>query len=121
MKETNPVDLEKYNCTEIRVYVAGPYSSNPEANTDNAIFHGDWLAALGFFPYVPHLTHFWEQRHHHEYEFWLKQDMVWLRLCHAVLRLPGHSSGADGEVKEAESLGIPVFNDILTLNEHFKS
>jgi hypothetical protein len=35
-----------------------------------------------------------------------------LGLCDAVLRLPGHSAGADNDVRLAQERGIPVFHDI---------
>jgi hypothetical protein len=44
-------------------------------------------------------------------------DNQFLPCCAAVL---GPSGGADAEVKLAESLGIPVFNDIDKLAEFFK-
>ena len=34
--------------------------------------------------------------------------------CDAILRLPGHSSGADGDVRLAQARGIPVY---YALNE----
>lgn len=36
-------------------------------------------------------------------------------LCHAVLRLPGESSGADCEVVVAERMGLPVMYDLEVL------
>jgi hypothetical protein len=36
-------------------------------------------------------------------------------VSHAVLRLPGESTGADNEVKLANQLNIPVFHDMETL------
>ncbi len=45
-------------------------------------------------------------------EPWLTMDLAWVAVSDALLRLPGESTGADGEVAHAESLGIPVFHDI---------
>jgi len=53
----------------------------------------------------------------HEYQFWLDQDMEWLRVCDAVFRIFGESSGADKEVKEAERLGMPVYYSIFDVPE----
>jgi hypothetical protein len=43
---------------------------------------------------------------------WLDADLPWVAVSHAVLRLPGESSGADKEVALAGSLGIPVFDSV---------
>jgi dCMP deaminase len=52
---------------------------------------------------------------------WLDMDFAWVAASDAVLRLPGESTGADAEVKFAESLHIPVFTSIDTLDAHFKT
>jgi hypothetical protein len=48
-------------------------------------------------------------------EPWLTMDLEMVRRCDAVLRLPGESSGADGETAHADSLGIPVFHSLADL------
>ena len=94
----------------MRVYVAMPYTQgDPQANTDAAIDAAEEVARLGHTPYCPHLTHYWELRHHHEYQFWLDYDLKWLDLCDAILRLPGTSAGADAEVEYALVRKKPVF------------
>ena len=95
-----------------RVYVASPYSSDPENNTELAIFYGDWIANLGHTVYIPVLTHYWHKLYPHDYEFWMKQDAEWLKLCDCVFRIAGESKGADAEVALAESLNIPVYYSI---------
>ena len=101
-----------------RIYIAGPYSQgNVEDNVERAIDAAESLSNYGFAPYVPHLTHFWELRHRHPYEFWLALDNAFLPTCDALLRLPGQSDGADKEVRLAELLGIPVFYSIDTLRD----
>ena len=103
-----------------RVYVAGPYTHGDVAvNVRNAYDAARQLADAGFAPFVPHHTHFWHLIFPRPYEDWLKLDLAFLPVCHALLRLPGKSSGADGEVKAAEEAGIPVFHDLQTLFEHF--
>ena len=97
----------------MRIYVAGPYSSDPEANTQIAIEYGLKLMAEGHSPYVPHLTHFMdvaanEQGQPVPYQRWLELDFDWLPMCDELHRLPGESSGSDKEVELAESLGTPV-------------
>jgi len=94
------------------VYVAGPYTGDEEANVARAIDAATVLLRAGLFPYVPHLSHYWEARHAHHYEVWMELDFGWVRRCDAVLRLQGASSGADREVTLAESLGLPVFHSM---------
>lgn len=45
-------------------------------------------------------------------EPWLTMDLEIVRRADAVLRLPGESAGADGEVAEAVRVGRPVFNSV---------
>jgi hypothetical protein len=45
-------------------------------------------------------------------EAWLTMDLEIVSRCDAVLRLPGESTGADGETEHARKLGIPVFHDL---------
>ena len=100
----------------MRIYVAGPYSKGDIAvNVREAIHAGDYISRKGHFPFIPHLTHFWHLVLPHEYEFWLAQDMEWLRVCDAVLRLEGESSGADKEVSEAERLGLSIFRSVFDI------
>ncbi len=94
-----------------RVYVAGPYTQGDVAvNVRKALDLGDWLSEqYNCVPYVPHLSHFAPLVNPRPYESWIAQDLAWLRVCDALVRLPGPSAGADGEVAEAQRLHIPVF------------
>lgn len=102
----------------LKVYVAGPYSKpNPNHNTNRAVLLGDQLWQMGYWPYVPHLSHFWDTLVPHPYEHWLEYDLVWLEACDVVFRFSGESSGADKEVAHAEKLGIPVVYNLRELVE----
>ena len=94
-----------------RIFIAGPYTRDPLRNTEQAIDAAARLKALGIESYVPHLSHFIEERHKFPYEEWMATSFTWIRCCHALLRLPGTSPGADREVAEAQRLGIPVWTD----------
>lgn len=99
-----------------KIYVAGPYTKGDVAvNVRNAILAAHILYNAGFYPFVPHLTHFWHMVCPRPYEDWLDLDNAFLPHCDALLRLPGESSGADKEVALAEKLGMPVFHDIAQL------
>jgi len=102
----------------IRVYIAGPISQgNQFLNCVRGVQVADTLLQMGYIPFCPHLSYFW----HHisgrppTYGEWLKYDFHWIRLCHAVLRIPGESLGADKEVEFAKKYKIPVFYSIQTL------
>ena len=105
------------------VYVAGPYSSDPEYNTKVAMDFGSALIAEGVAPIVPHLNHYMHLRVPQEYETWMSVDFTLIRRCNLLVRLPGHSPGADREVAFALGARIPVvevapvgFNDVVPQN-----
>lgn len=102
-----------------RVYIAGPYTSNPEDNTIAAMRLADDLADFGLYPYVPHLSHFWHVSFNRPYQYWLTLGMQFIPSCDAVFRMDGDSPGADAEVAMAEVLGIPVFRKIPELVNYF--
>ncbi len=68
----------------------------------------------GFVPHCPHLTVFCEfmEPDRIPYEKWLELDKNYIDNSDAVLRIPGHSPGADRECEYALSKGIPVFQGI---------
>ena len=104
-----------------KVYIAGPYTKGDVAlNVRKAYEAANQLADLGFAPFVPHATHFWHMIFPRPYEFWLELDKEFLPFCDALLRLPGPSNGADGEVEFARKLNIPVFTGIDQLAKHFQ-
>ena len=91
------------------VYVAGPYTKpDPVENTHRIIQIADALWDLGVVPVVPHLTLFWHFVKSRSYQEWLDYDLHIMARCDAVLRVPGESHGADGEVAKAIANGQPV-------------
>lgn len=99
-----------------RIYIAGPYTKGDVAvNVRNAILAANELRDLGFFPFIPHLSHYWHTLCPRPYEDWLAMDMEWLAACDALLRLPGESSGADKEVEWCIQNERPVFYSIEEL------
>lgn len=109
--------------TSARIYIAGPVTGSgvQAVNAANAIRVGDELANHGMVPCIPHLFITWEMAYPKEdQEFWMIQCMEWLLTCHALLRLPGESSGADREVEAAKAHGIPVFYQTVDLLVAFR-
>jgi len=98
------------------IYVAGPYSvGDKQKNITTNMAYSSILLDLGFIPFVPLLTHFWDKEFPHNYEFWLAYDLYWLIKCDAVLRTPGTSKGADREIAYAYDYKIPVFYSVRDL------
>ncbi len=114
-----------------RVYVAGPIAKPSRKkgrygkNIVPAMNMWSYLWSAGFTPYCPHLSYFMERHLQKEFGIkeplshaeWLEQDYAWLKLCHAVIRLPGESVGADMEQEYAMLHGIPVFTELSDLME----
>lgn len=96
-----------------RVYVAGPIhgSGRQMSNIRNAVEAAHKLRSAGCVPFVPHLwamLEFWTGQSDDGPYFQMMDD-EWLRLCHAMVRIPGVSPGADHEEELAKKLGIPIF------------
>jgi hypothetical protein len=70
------------------------------------------ILEAGHAPFVPHLYHFLHCCCPQPTAVWMRLDLRWLQCCHAVLRLPGESPGADREVDAAHQLGIPVYHGL---------
>jgi hypothetical protein len=93
-----------------KVYIAGPYTKgNIMNNINQAVWIGNQLLDMGFIPFIPHLTGFWDLIISHDYETWMEYDLEWLKECDAVLRISGESIGADREVEIAKDMGMLIF------------
>jgi nucleoside 2-deoxyribosyltransferase len=101
------------------IYVAGPYTADPERCTLEAMDAADALEDAGYVAFIPHLSHFRHQRRPRDYRHWMTVDLAWLAKCDALLRLPGHSPGADEEVAFAQGRGLPVFHSLHDLVAHW--
>ena len=53
------------------------------------------------------------------HEVWMEIDMPWVRACDILFRMDGASTGADMEVAEARSHGVPVVFSFEELDEQF--
>ena len=94
----------------IKVYIASPYTLGDVAvNVKRQLDIADELMNKGFVPFAPLYSPFQHMAHPGPYEDWIKIDLEWVKVCDCVLRLEGKSSGADGEVKLAKELNIPVY------------
>jgi hypothetical protein len=114
----------------LKVYIAGPYTAQTEeqmvTNVNAAIDASFIIYSRGHFPYIPHLTHFIDQRAKEvgfrlEWEDYIRWDLVWLEGCDALLYL-GSSRGADMELEAAKKAGKKIFyslSEIPILNIEF--
>jgi hypothetical protein len=94
----------------MRVFIAGPYSQGSVTHNVRLVLGvADMLLRRGYAPYVPHLNHLWQLVFPNSYETWMRLDFAYLKICQAMLRLPGDSPGADREEAEAKRLGVPVY------------
>lgn len=95
------------------VYVAGPLTvGNKTQNVRRAINAGEKIASKGHSVFIPHLFELWELIYHHDYEFWMKLDIVILKKCDILVRLPGYSKGSDRELGLAKQFGLLTFGDV---------
>lgn len=102
----------------MKVFIAGPYDGGDTTlNVRNAIVAANALMDVGFEVFIPHLSHFQHLVCPRPREDWLKHDLAWLKSCDIVLRLPGESPGADGEVQRARELGKTVWFELGELLE----
>lgn len=110
-----------------RVYIAGPIRQGDIThNVQQAAEAAYALMAAGFAPLNP-MTSCWSGATAGDGpapgghpingfcpgpDAWLASDLAWVAVSDAVLRLPGASLGADGEVRHARRHGIPVYYDL---------
>jgi hypothetical protein len=99
------------------VYIAGPYSADPDLCTKRAIDAGHAVMDLGMCPIVPHLSHFMHMQRNRPYEEWMSIDFEYITTADFLWRLPGDSPGADREVELAKKLGIPVVSSLEDLKK----
>jgi hypothetical protein len=111
------------------VYIAGPYRSSVGRSVLENVREAERaaiaLARVGIHYICPHLnTAFMSGCGDHAgvaaSRFFLDMDENIVRRCDAVWRLPGDSSGADGEVRLARKLGKPVFYSMRELVKHYR-
>lgn len=109
------------------IYIAGPYSGRDnhgnhgymviEQNILNARIAMKALVELGYGVFCPHAhsAHFEVITADVDIDYWYELDIHFMMLCHALLRLPGKSSGSDKEVELCNEWGIPVFDSVIQI------
>lgn len=96
----------------LHVFIAGPIDSSgaTHLNLRNAVLEADILHKNKIFCFVPHFGVAWEQiAGPSPRECWINWCNAWLIKCDAMIRIPGRSVGADGEVQRSIDQNKPVF------------
>lgn len=103
------------------VFIAGPISSSgePGPNLHQAGKAAIYLLRHGLAPYIPHCTWIVDAIDPVNVRHWKRADLSFLYVSHAILRLPGHSVGADNEVNHAKLWGKLVFRSVEECVEYF--
>src|SRR6185503_12608413 len=94
----------------LRVYVAGPISSNVFEGVARGSAAGRKMFLDGLAPFVPHFDAYWWLPEGN-WNAYLEYDLEYISVSDAVYRLDGASKGADLECEVAKNLGIPVFRE----------
>jgi Domain of unknown function (DUF4406) len=105
---------------QLRIYIAGPYTA-PTAdlrrkNVNTAIDVGLAVWKKGHVPFIPHLTHFIDERAAElripmSYDDYLAWDTEWLKTCDALLYIAS-SRGADLELENAKRLNLTIYYSV---------
>lgn len=73
----------------------------------------DQVTAKGHLAFIPHLAVFWQMSTDEASQTpekdWLNLGLRMLERCDSIYRIPGESSGSDGEIEHAKKLGIPIY------------
>lgn len=102
------------------IYVAGPYRiPNIVLNVRNAALAAAEIRRFGAVPIVPHYFSYVEDlvSGNMDDDQWIEATKDQLVGCDAMYRLPGFSTGTDGEETLAVESSIPVFYDLDSLTE----
>lgn len=106
------------------IYLAGPITNGGEKYNWAAIRHAEEVAvtleARGYAVHCPQSSARWPGADTIPWQSWVESGKAWVKVCDAVLRLPGESMGADLEVDYADAKGIPVVGSIEDLDKLFK-
>ena len=104
----------------LKIYVAGPYTGSTmeeiEENVQRAMDAGLQIWKKGHYPYIPHLTHWPDQRAKEQnipmdWSDYMKWHAPWVDHCDALFLL-AESKGALLEYDRAKKEGKEVFHSL---------
>ncbi|MBU2177434.1 MAG: DUF4406 domain-containing protein [Gammaproteobacteria bacterium] len=108
----------------MRIFIAGPYGDhNPKDIIAENVHKADEVArnlmAQGHQVYCPHkMSWGWEDDPRLTYAQFHELDNTFLlHWAEAIIRIPGHSPGADAEMALAEKLGLVIIDPQSTITK----
>jgi hypothetical protein len=109
----------------LRIYVGGKYNDEHVFKILNnmrvGIKYSIAIFNLGHYPYSPWLDYpfIWLGEGELDCERLYDLSMAWLKVSEAMFVVPGWetSKGTKAEIKEAESLGIPIYYNLEDIPE----
>ena len=91
------------------IYITSPYTiGDVAANVAVQMDAAHRILDAGHCPVAPLLSHYLHIHRQRPYRDWVEMDLALIPKMDVVLRRPGESKGADGEVALAKALGIRV-------------
>ena len=104
---------------KVKVYIIGPlYSSGTMgSNIRAAIEAFIKIRRMGALPFIPHLYFFLDLISPQLRKYWLELDLDWVDDCDCAFRLPGESSGGDGEEARMAANGRSTFTSYVKLRQ----
>ena len=102
--------VAEFERRRLRVYVAGPISSDPFEGVHRGFAAARQMFIDGLAPFIPHADALWFLPEGN-WNSYLEYDLEYVSVGDAVYRLRGDSKGADLECDVALTLNIPVFRE----------
>ncbi len=104
------------------IYISGPMAVAPgssyTANIRRGIDAAEAIERLWGIPYLPHTQALWGIVYPGKPEStFMERDLAFVDACHALVRIPGESKGADIEERLALEIGKPIFHVVLEPND----
>ena len=104
-----------------RIYISGPISKGDHAhNFHQAVTAQKSLMEAGCAVLNPMLSMLMPGAFSIPHAEWIANDLPWVTVSDAVLRLPGESDGADAECGWAKDHDIPVYHNLEELLTSFQ-
>ena len=112
---------DRENALRPRIYISGPITKGDrDVNFQQAADAHKALMTAGYAVLNPMLTMRLPGAFEIPHDTWIANDLPWVAVADAVLRLPGESRGADIECEHALIHGVPVFCDLPSLLSRFQ-
>lgn len=96
------------------VYILGPHvEGDPFISLRMAVQNAEVLRNAGYTPHVPQLHMLWHMVSPREQDDFISINMDFLKMCGAVVKIPGVVNSDSPEEQLANELGIPVYESVF--------